>query len=238
MGLKHKFGKAILNRLSINRRAFDIVRFEFNAWKNRFRNRLSPAYRSKISSLRKERGLSLNVGTGGRGIDGWVNVDAIRSHRDLTFTCDIRQRLPFHDGQFARIFAEHVVEHLDFKQDVPRVFAEFHRVLQPGGRVRIIVPDAERWLQAYTSNDPKEWEALGFRQLPSDMPTPMAMINHVFHQGGEHQFAYDFATMRWALNRGGFERVEKRTFGDSGDPLLALDRSEHSRYSLYVEAIR
>jgi len=38
----------------------------------------------------------------------------------------------------------------------------------------------------------------------------MTMINHVFHQGGEHQFAYDFEIIRWALNNAGFQAAGER----------------------------
>jgi len=238
MGLKHEIGKKILSFLPISRRTFDILRFEMNSLKNACINAASPRYHKRIKEIRNQKGISVNLGSGGRGLDGWVNVDALRSHRDISFTCDIRHKLPFRDGQVRRLFAEHVIEHIDFRSDLPRVLKEFYRVLELGGRVRVIVPDGRRWLEAYVSNDPEKWAALGFPELPSDMPTPMAMINHVFHQGGEHKFAYDFETLHWALSRAGFQLIEKRGFRDSGDPDLAIDRSEHADYSLYVEGVR
>ena len=130
------------------------------------------------------------------------------------------------------------MEHLHFSIELPGVLADFYRLLQVGGVLRIIVPDGRRFAEAYVSNDPARWAALGYDTLPADMPTPMAMLNHVFHQGGEHHFAFDFETFEWALKRAGFSKVRRGAFASSVDPLLAIDRDEHALYSLYVEAVK
>ena len=150
----------------------------------------------------------------------------------------MRRGIPLSDGSVARIFAEHLVEHLGFRHELPGVLREFLRVLESGGRLRIVVPDGRRFAEAYLRNDPALWAALGLDPFPADMPTPMAMLNHVFHQGGEHHFAYDYETLEWALREAGFSGVTRSACGVSGDPLLAIDRREHAPYSLYVEAVK
>lgn len=236
MTTKQRLGRWISSRLPINPELLSELRFEASAWMCRLRNRLSPAYRRRVRQLRRETDLSLNVGSGGRGIPGWLNTDAVGHPSDQTFSCDVRRGLPLADSSVARIFAEHVVEHLNFRHELPGVLQEFHRVLRQGGLVRIIVPDGRRFAEAYLKNDRALWSSLGLDPLPQDMPTPMAMLNHVFHQGGEHHFAYDFETMEWVLRKAGFADVRQRAFGESSDPLLAIDRREHSCYSLFVEA--
>jgi predicted SAM-dependent methyltransferase len=160
--------------------------------------------------------------------------------RDTTLCLDIRRRLPLTDGSVARILAEHVMEHIDFRGDVPAVLRDWYRMLQPGGVARIIVPDAKRFLQAYVFEDPKHWQNLGWdpQKMPDDIYTPMHIINHIFHQSGEHLFAYDFETLAWALRRAGFSKVEQQSYKTSRDPLLAIDQENHAPYSLYVEAIK
>ena len=199
-------------------------------------NAVHPGYRRVRARLGRLDGINLNLGSGASAFPGWVNIDVMRGRNGLTLPYDIRRTLPFQNEQIARIFAEHVVEHLDFKEDVPRLLDEFHRILKPGGWVRIIVPDAERWLDAYVTRDPAKWAALGFDELPPDMPTMMTMINHVFHQDGEHMFAYDFDTLQYALHRAGFRRIERMSFAESNDPHLSMDQQVHAAYSLYVEA--
>jgi len=238
MTLRQRFGRWLLPRLPISAELVNKLRFEANCCLCRLRNCLSPSYHRKIRRLLGEKGLSLKVGSGGRGLPGWLNTDAVRHPTDQTFTCDIRRKIPLGNGSVARIFAEHVFEHLEFHREVPAVLREFRRVLQPGGRVRIIVPDGRRFTEAYALNGRNRWAALGLDPLPSDMPTPMAMLNHVFHQGGEHHFAYDYETLEWVLGDAGFTNICKSAYGKSADPLLAIDRREHAPYSLYVEAAR
>lgn len=109
-------------------------------------------------------------------------------------------------------------------------------MLEEQGRVRIVVPDGEKWLEAYVTGDPEKWEELGCEDLPDDMPTEMSMINHVFHQDGEHKFIYDFETLYIHLKRAGFKNVNKMSYGESEDEELCLDSKKHAPYSLYVEA--
>lgn len=239
MTIKSKIGAFVIPRLPVNRRAFDILRFESNCFWHRLGNALNPFYHRRVAAMNRGSGLGLNVGSGGRGSAGgrWVNVDA-RKYGDAGFALDIRRKLPFKDGLFKRIFAEHVFEHLDFREDIPRVLAEFHRVLSPGGTVRIVVPDAGRFLEAYVSGDREKWRALGWdpRALPKDIYTPMHVINHVFHQSGEHLFGYDFETLEFVLRRAGFDPVRRQAYRKSDDAELPLDQPVHEKYSLYVEA--
>ena len=240
MTLKHFIGRRLLPLLPFNRRSFDILRFEFWVVRERTWNRLLPWRAIRIRKLKEMRGISLNVGSGGRGLPGWINMDATSNHHDQYCTHDLRRPLPLADGSVRRIMAEHVLEHLDFVHDVPIVFREFHRVLQPGGTLRVVVPDAGRFLRAYADGTDEAFHALGWdlNNLPADIFTPMHVINHVFHQCGEHLFGWDFSTMRWALQKAGFETIVQQTYKVSVDPELAIDQPNHQPYSLYVEAIK
>jgi predicted SAM-dependent methyltransferase len=153
---------------------------------------------------------------------------------------DIRKRLPFTDGSASRVLAEHVLEHLDFATDALNVAREVWRVLEVGGRFRVIVPDCERHLRAYIQGSCEGWQELGWdlSAMPADIHTPMHIINHVFHQGGEHLFGYDFDTLELLLKKAGFSFVERCRFGESRDPRLAIDLDVHKAYSLYVDAVK
>lgn len=237
--LKSRVGRLLIPALPIGRRTFDALRRELWAAETRWGNLVNPAFHLTTRRLRAARDLSINLGSGGRGLPGWVNVE-LRPARDTTLCLDIRRRLPFAEGSARRILAEHVVEHLDRQRDTPRLFAELHRVLAPGGVARIVVPDAGRFLEAYATGDPERWRALGWplESPPPDMRTPMDVLNHIFHQDGEHLYGYDFETLALVLRDAGFADVRRQQFGESVDPELAIDQPNHAPYSLYVEAIR
>ena len=240
MTLKQKIGKALPEWTGLSRRTVDILRFEGVSLLQRLLNAASPAYHRKIKALRGRRDLSVNFGSGGRGLEGWINLDAVARHRDIYFAYDMRRRLPFDDGSVKRILAEHVIEHLDFRDDVPSIFAEIHRILPPEWVVRIIVPDAARYVEAYATKSPEKFRALGvdLDRLPADIYTPIHVVNHVFHQGGEHYFGWDFETMDWALRGASFREVLRQSYRVSRDPELAIDQANHAPYSLYVEAVK
>lgn len=230
----------LLRHSPVGRRALMAFRFEAENLLQRCANALSPAYHRKVRALQHMSGISVNFGSGGRGVAGWINIDINSRHADQYIAHDLRRRLPFRSGQVKRIFAEHVVEHLDFRHEVPLVFAEFHRILEPGGVLRIIVPDAGRFLHAYVAQSREEFLTLGWDldQLPGDIHSPMHVINHIFHQEGEHLFGWDYQTMEWALKQAGFSTVARCSYRESSDTELTLDRPEHAPYSLYVEATR
>ncbi len=237
--LKSQFASVVLPLLPVNRRVVDILRYELRAWRTRTLNQIDPRFHSKVRRLRGEGDLSVNIGSGGKGREGWINVE-LMPMRDTTLCLDIRRPLPFADGSVARILAEHILEHIDFRHDVPNVLADWRRVLRPRGVVRIIVPHAGRFLDAYASNDKARWKDLDWDldALPNDIHTPMHIVNHIFHQSGEHLFGYDFDTLAWALRRAGFESIEQASYGCSCDPELAIDQPNHAPYSLYVEAVK
>ncbi len=79
----------------------------------------------------------LDVGCGVRKQPGSIGLDRNPASRaDVIADLD-RFPYPFADSSFDRITAIHVIEHLS---DVIRAMEEFHRLLCPGGIVRIETP--------------------------------------------------------------------------------------------------
>jgi len=74
--------------------------------------------------------------------------------------------------------------------------------------------------------------------MPDDIYTPMHIINHTFHQSGEHLFGYDFETLKLLLERAGFSDIRQRSFRESHDRDVAIDLEVHRPYSLYVDSVK
>jgi len=189
-------------------------------------------------------GLLVNIGAGSSGRKGWVNIDGFKL-RNVNCVFDARKKLPFADGSVRGIFSEHFFEHLDYTEEVPYFLTECERVLAENGVLRIIVPDAERYLSAYLEGG---WEELSkMRPIDSDgrdfwlgctYNTRMELVNVVFRQGSGHKFAYDYETLEFVLTRFGFRMVERQSFGESVMPELCIDQEMRVLESLCVEGIK
>ncbi len=57
--------------------------------------------------------------------------------------CDARDLACFPDNTFEAIYASHILEHFDYQNDVEAVLKEWFRVLAPGGKAYISVPDMD-----------------------------------------------------------------------------------------------
>jgi predicted SAM-dependent methyltransferase len=194
--------------------------------------------------MRGRRGLRVNVGCGRTGRAGWVNLDAVPAE-GVNCVYDARKSLPFEDGAVRAIFCEHFLEHIDYAEEVPYFLSECLRVLEPGGVLRVVVPDAGRYLQGYAQGG---WNAIAaIRPLDAERRdpwpgdryhTPLEVVNAVFRQGGEHRYAYDAETLVFVLEFFGFERVVQRAYGESPLDWLALEQPGRERESLVVEGLR
>jgi predicted SAM-dependent methyltransferase len=75
-------------------------------------------------------------------VDGWEILDALAaSHVD--HVCNANDLTRFADHTFSEIYASHVVEHFDFKEELVRTLMEWLRVMKPGGQLLVSVPDLE-----------------------------------------------------------------------------------------------
>jgi SAM-dependent methyltransferase len=80
----------------------------------------------------------LNIGCGHRRIEGYVGVDITqREGVDLVAPA---HAVPLPDATAEEVMAIHIVEHL-FAWDVPVALAEWFRLLQPGGKLVLEMPD-------------------------------------------------------------------------------------------------
>src|SRR5262245_348763 len=61
-------------------------------------------------------------------------VDYVGSCTDLS---------AFADASVEEVYGSHVFEHLDYASELPDTLAQIHRILVPGGRLHISVPDLE-----------------------------------------------------------------------------------------------
>lgn len=150
--------------------------------------------------------IKLHLGCGPRLIDGWVNVDLIEQAGIMNH--DLRNPLPFGEGEVGKVYSEHFIEHLN-RHDGLKFLKECHRVLNKSvGFFRISTPDLTYLVDAYSKNDLTRFSKVGW--LPR---TKAQMVNEAMHEWG-HQFLYDEQELVGAMLEAGFRaitRVKKDT---------------------------
>ena len=176
----------------------------------------------------------LHIGCGPHIIDGWLNADFIRGEIFI----DAKNKLPFKSNTFDIIFNDHFLEHLEYRDELPKFLKDCIRILKPGGIISIGVPDTEIVLISYVKGDDTYFNLAKKLWHPSWCQTKMEHINYHFRQDGEHKFAYDFETLKKVLSEKGFVEIEKREFNQSKFAELNVSREERRMGTIYVDAMK
>jgi SAM-dependent methyltransferase len=194
--------------------------------------------------------LKLHIGCGPCHLPGWINLDV----HPAPLATNVLWGLPFADGSVRLLYLSHLLEHLFYPHDVQPFLQELHRVLAPGGIVRIVVPDIEQCIAAYRHND-QDFFAQRVQHWGAGDGQPTRLEHFLAYAGAgpdpaylfeAHKFGYDFETLQRALQRAGFVGIERMRHMHSQCPELQVDAISSTasaghaggHYSLFVEAIR
>jgi predicted SAM-dependent methyltransferase len=191
-------------------------------------------HRRRIRQVTGEH-LLVNVACGALPQAGWVNLD--RSISGDVYYANLERGIPLPAEAVRHIHCEHFLEHLNYEA-AKRFLADCLRVLETGGSVRFILPDAGKYMRAYASDDSEFFKALvNLGGRSEAFRTRMEIINQMFRMGGDHRFAWDFETLSLALKDVGFADIRQSSIHDIA-PQLDIDGTDWWRpfESLYVNA--
>jgi len=191
----------------------------------------------------------VNLGSFARVLPGWINTDitphvfvariplaAFFLHRigllsDLRYEqhksglfrqvryLDVTKRFPFADDSIDFVFSSHMLEHLGPDQG-RQCLAEVHRVLRPGGIVRISVPDLDRLMVSYDPEFPERFLVAFFQ---SDQ-----------RGKNRHYWYYNQVSMIRILRELGFSTAYQCSYRQGH--CVDLDIIDNRPESLFVEA--
>ena len=176
----------------------------------------------------RSRPIRLCLGSGSAPIAGWTNVD-ISPPADVLL--DLRFGLPLPDASVARIYSEHLIEHLDLEAGLV-LLRECRRVLAEDGVLRFATPDLAALVDEYRGG----WEDQDWVNWPEYrwIDSGVRMLNASMRLWG-HQYLYDYDELAMRLRAAGFTRVVRCSIGDSEhEDLQGLETRLDSR--LIIEA--
>lgn len=134
---------------------------------------------------------------------------------------NVTKRLPFPDQSVDAVYFSHVLEHLHLDEG-KHLLTECHRILKPGGVIRVVVPDTEHYIANYLSDrDRGKIDAcqelnrkLWFRPLSvkSGFLRQLYTAATDFHS---HKFMYDRPFLLACMQEAGFDSVQEIRYGES-----------------------
>ncbi|MCX6800656.1 MAG: methyltransferase domain-containing protein [Candidatus Diapherotrites archaeon] len=137
----------------------------------------------------------LEIGCGEKPRSGYIHFD-IRKIESVDFVGNAK-KLPFKENEFSEIYSRFFLEHLP-RNDAKKALKEMFRVLAPGGRLEIIVPNLAHFCKLFLEGNAqeKEWslnKIYGFEKYEED----------------HHYFGYNFETLKKFLEEAGFVEIKR-----------------------------
>ncbi|MFI7103485.1 methyltransferase domain-containing protein [Streptomyces sp. NPDC050161] len=122
------------------------------------------------------------------------------------------RRLPFPDRSVTVVVMQHVVEHLELREQLIPFFRELHRVCTDDAVLWLSCPDLAKVCTAYTVDRGQALKEDRCRRWPEyslDGVPVQQFINDLFQARGRHRNLFDFELLAWALGQAGFHSVAR-----------------------------
>jgi predicted SAM-dependent methyltransferase len=177
--------------------------------------------------------INLNIGGGpGIKVEGWKILDYSRikwgeGKKFYDINKDIRKGIPLFDSSCNYIYCSHFLEHLNWYEG-RKFLEECYRVLVPGGKIRILVPNGDFFIKKFIERDEKFFN------------TPERCFNHwlgnitdtflwnlfgayVYKKRGfdRHAMLYNYENLSYRLKNLGFKNIALSGFNKSKESVFA-----------------
>jgi predicted SAM-dependent methyltransferase len=167
--------------------------------------------------------------------------ERILSTPALSIHYNILNGLPLDSASFSGINMSHLFEHFT-REDGLKVLEECHRILEPGGILRISCPDLLMYAKAYVNRDASFFESRPIKRscCYEGLKTyGDRFISKAYDNQNGHKWFYDAESMIQLLHDAGFQIVEEKRVHESKLPNIeAIEPGFRFTESFYVESIK
>jgi len=150
----------------------------------------------------------LNIGCGDWPLNYYTNLDIDPSSPAEIHADALEYLEACQDGEYDEIYAGHFVEHLDQLQALQFV-ATCYRVLSPGGKLGLLVPDTRAIMHKYLTQQIDEVEYDGRWYHVADLDDVCALFIYSTVQDTPHKWMYDVNTLARLMQSVGFESLRE-----------------------------
>jgi len=141
----------------------------------------------------------INLGCGRFPMKGYINIDLHSNKADVN-TDLLEYLIGEEEGSIDEVFADHVLEHLDFIEE-RSFFIQSKRVLKPGGELHIKVPDFEFACKTFLLGRENDYN---WYRLDSD--------DHYFGSGFDLSKRWGYITTTFFGNQSNTGEVHKNAY--------------------------
>lgn len=210
----------------------------------------------------------INIGCGKTPTEGWINFDNSPSimlanspfiyffakifrflnkeqieninwnKKNKILFADAKKKIPLHNDSAECIYTSHMMEHLS-KEESVSFLNEAFRVLEPGGILRIAVPDLKLAVNFYVQTQDADTFMEKILLAPPPINTIKEKISLFFTGYRQHQWMYDEKSLSKLIKKVGFKQIFICKAGETNilNP-HNLNLHERSDDSVYVEGLK
>lgn len=190
--------------------------------------------------MRKKQ-ISLHLGCGKRFIPEFTYHIDLDDYPHIDYKHNISKLPMFKDNSIDLIYCSHALEYFD-REEVKKVLKEWHRVLKPGGILRIAVPNFEAIVKVY-----QKYKNLDHQGILGPLYGRMLIKTPRGKKIIYHKTIYDFESLKKLLEENGFKNVRRydwrktlhKNYDDYSQAYIPhMDKEHGLLISLNVEATK
>lgn len=204
----------------------------FRSIKRKFVGLCSPLFQyhnyQKFKTLSKSQVIKLNLGAGPvPGIGESTTVDY--SGADVSWV--LRDSIPLNDSVVTAIYSSHLLEHLNFSE-INHLLADINRILISGGKFRVCVPDARKYIEAYLQGFEFRNKSEMYEPAVANTDSFIDQVNYIAYMGHEHKFLFDQENLTSLLTKHNFSQIQLSQYSS------VIDDTDRSNDSLYFNCVK